>query len=127
MDFDNCGYDAESMVLDTRNTKYQARVNHTATADAGKSFNVQNYAKIMKKREQKEEREAKRVLESQMLRQVVADNKMWAPVDDEDARHMKREAQKRQQENEKASKKMEKRKLQEDEEYKEGSTKQEQV
>ena len=35
-----------------------------------------------------------------MLRQVVADNKMWAPVDDEDARHMKREAQKRQQENE---------------------------
>ena len=67
------------------------------------------------------------MLETQMLRQVVADNKMWAPVDDEDARHMKREAQKRQQENEKASKKMEKRKLQEDEEYKEGSTKQEKV
>ena len=55
-----------------------------------------------------------------MLRQVVADNKMWAPVDDEDARHMKREAKKRQQEAEKASKKSEKRKLQEDEEYKQG-------
>ena len=57
-----------------------------------------------------------------MLRQVVADNKMWAPVDDEDARHMKKEAQKRQIEAEKASKKMEKRKLQEDEEFKEGNT-----
>ena len=51
MDFDNCGYDPESLVLDTRNTKYQARVNHTATADTGKSFNVLSYAKIMKKRE----------------------------------------------------------------------------
>ena len=57
-----------------------------------------------------------------MLRQVVADNKKWAPVDDEDARHMKKEAQKRQIEAEKASKKMEKRKLQEDEEFKEGNT-----
>ena len=46
-----------------------------------------------------------------MLRQVVADNKMWAPVDGEDARHMKREAKKRQQEAEKASKKSEKKKL----------------
>ena len=52
MDFDNCGYDEESTVaVDTRNTKYQARLNHTATADTGKSFNVKTYAKIMKKRE----------------------------------------------------------------------------
>ena len=77
----------------------------------------------MKKREQKEERDAKRVLETQMLRQVMADNKMWAPVDEEDARHMKKEAQKRQMDAEKASKKMEKKKLEEYEEYKEGSKK----
>ena len=40
MDFDNCGYDEDSVAVDTRNTKYQARLNHTATADTGKSFNV---------------------------------------------------------------------------------------
>ena len=57
-----------------------------------------------------------------MLRQVVADNRMWAPVDDEDARHMKKEAVKRQQEAERAAKKSEKKKLQEYEECKMGGT-----
>ncbi len=111
MDFDNCGYDQDSVALDTRNTKYQARINHTSTADVGKSFNIKSYAKITKKREEKEGREAKRAMESRMLEQVIADNKKWAPVDSEDARHMQREAEKRQREADKANKKIEKKKL----------------
>ena len=53
-----------------------------------------------------------------MLRQVKADNKMWGPVDGEDARHMQREAAKRQKEAEKAEKAKEKMLISHDEESK---------
>ena len=32
-------YMEEEMPLDTRNTKFQARINHQLTANSGKSFN----------------------------------------------------------------------------------------
>ena len=77
-----------------------------------------SYAKLTKKREAKQEREERRVTEAFAMKQVVADNKRWAPVDDEDRRHLEREAKRRNEENERARKKEEKKKIFEEEEFK---------
>ena len=56
--YDCCGYDESSvMAVDTRNTKYQARMNHTSTAISSKSFNIKMQAKYMAKAQDKQERE----------------------------------------------------------------------
>ena len=50
-DFDCCGYKAESLMsVDTRNAKYQARMNHTDSAMSNKTHNVLQAAKINQKR-----------------------------------------------------------------------------
>ena len=41
MDFDCCGYEADDvMTVDTRNSKYQAKMNHTSGAMSNKSHNT---------------------------------------------------------------------------------------
>ena len=42
----------------------------------------------MKKKTEKTDREAQREHETLMMKQLEADNKKWAPVDKDDARHL---------------------------------------
>ncbi len=98
-DFDACGYEPDSIIsVDTRNTKYQARINHNSLASSNKSHNVLQMAKLNSKQQAKEQREHQRVMEMHMMKQMKLDNERWSAVDEEDARHMKREAEKRRKE-----------------------------
>ena len=118
-DFDCCGYEAESlMTVDTRNAKYQAKINHSDSAMSNKTHNVLQAAKINQKRQDKLDRERESEMQEHMMRQMKADTQKWAPVDDEDARHMRREAEKNQKEMLKNAKKQSKdqlRRMEEDE------------
>jgi hypothetical protein len=44
-------------------------------------------------------------MQEHMMKQMQLDNKRWGPVDEEDARHQRREAEKRQKEMVKLAKK----------------------
>ena len=46
----------------------------------------------MKRKFAKMEAEESRETEKRMIEQMQKDNKMWAPVDDEDARHLKKQS-----------------------------------
>ena len=109
----SCG----STSVDTRNSKYQARVSHTLFATSNKSHKFKDQIKIMKKRESKFARDEQRATEISMMKQMQADNKIWAPVDQEDRKHQQKEAAKRKILSEKMIKKNEKNTLkrQEDE------------
>ena len=107
--FDCCGYSADDvMAVDTRNSKYQAKINHTLGAMSNKSHNAKQAAKINQKRQDKFDREHAMEMQEHQMRQMKIENEKWAPVDEEDARHMRREAEKRQKEMIKFSKKQEK-------------------
>lgn len=57
--YDNCGYEPDMvMSVDTRNLKWQARQNGVSGAAANKSYNHKDYAKYMKRKGDKEDREA---------------------------------------------------------------------
>ena len=107
--FDTCGYDDSGiMSIDTRNTKFQARINHVPMAASNKSFNHKDMVKYQKKKGEKEDRDHQREQDEILMRQMQADNIKWKAVDSCDAKHLQRDALKRQKENEKASKKKEK-------------------
>ena len=89
--YDSCGYEIDApLAVDTRNTKWQARQNGQFTAAANKSFNHKDYAKYMKRREAKIDRETQQANEKMIMKQIEADNKKWAPVDKDDARHLQK-------------------------------------
>ena len=73
--------------VDTRNSKYQARISHTLFATSNKSHKYRDQIKIMKKRDSKLARDEQRALEITTMKQMQADNKTWAPVDQEDKKH----------------------------------------
>lgn len=74
-DFDCCGYEAESLMsVDTRNAKYQARMNHTDSAMSKKTHNVLQAAKINKKRQEKLDRERESEKQEHMMRQMKIDS-----------------------------------------------------
>lgn len=94
--FDNCGYeDGIVLALDSRNGKWKARQNGESTSAANKAFNFKDYQKYQKRRNEKIDREQQKLLEKAHMAQIAQENKRWAAVDDEDARHMRREAEKR--------------------------------
>ena len=96
---DTCGYQSDMIFsVDTRNLKWQARQNGESTAASNKSYNHKDQAKYQKRRQAKMEREQHKAQSENMIKQMEADNKNWAPVDQEDARQMQRDAKKRQQE-----------------------------
>lgn len=64
-------------------------------AASNKSFNHKDYAKYMKRKGDKEDREFQKEQERIMMKQLEADNKKWAPVDKDDARHLQKESKKR--------------------------------
>lgn len=66
--YDNCGYD-ESMILsvDTRNVKWQAKTGGQFVAAANKAHNYKDYAKYMKRREAKLDREMQKQNEIKMM------------------------------------------------------------
>lgn len=67
--FDNCGYDESTVCsVDTRNTKYQAKVNHLSTAVCNKSFNFKSQIKYLKRRDEKIEREQAKEQEKIMMK-----------------------------------------------------------
>ena len=106
--FDSCGYEEASTSIDTRNSKFQAKVHHTLQAASNKSYNYKDYHKMMLRREAIESREQARLAEAACMRQMKMENAKWQPVDAEDARHLQREAAKRAKEAQKATKKREK-------------------
>ena len=107
------------LAIDTRNSKFQARVNHTLVAASNKSYNYKSYMKMLSKREIQREREDQRYQEALTMQAIRVDNKKWQPVDEEDARHMKKEAEKRRKQAEKTEKKREKEMINRIEEEKE--------
>ena len=62
----------------------------------------------MKRRDEKLDREAEKEMQEKLVKQMQVDNKTWKAVDSEDARHMKKEAEKIQKDAAKANKKREK-------------------
>ena len=106
--FDSCGYEEASTSIDTRNSKFQAKVHHTLQAASNKSYNYKDYHKMMLRREAIESREQARLAEAACMRQMKMENAKWQPVDAEDARPLQREAAKRAKEAQKATKKREK-------------------
>ena len=54
--------------VDTRNTKYKAKMNDVMTASSNKSYNYKSYMKYMLRRDQKFERIAKREAELEQQR-----------------------------------------------------------
>ena len=79
--------------IDTRNTKYKAKVNHQSTAASSKSYNHKNYMKYMKRRQEKMDRDEARAVERKMMQQMAVNNQTWKAVDDTDAKHMQKEAE----------------------------------
>ena len=69
----------------------------------------------MKRRDDKNTRDSQQQAEINIMRQMRADNKEWHPVDGEDAKHMKREANKRQKVAESEAKKRDKQSRHEEE------------
>src|SRR5690606_22919334 len=84
--YDHCGYE-EDVVLsdDTRNVKWQAKTGGQYVAAANKSYNYKGYAKHMRRKEAKIEREIQKANEIKMMQQIQMENNRWAPVDKEDA------------------------------------------
>ena len=56
--FDSCGYESGMILsVDSRNLKWQAKQNGEYVATANKAHNYKDYAKYMKRRQAKEERQ----------------------------------------------------------------------
>ncbi|TNV75506.1 hypothetical protein FGO68_gene7127 [Halteria grandinella] len=119
---DNCGYSADDYSevtrVDTRNSKYQAKMNHTLGAASNKSYNFKQYQKMLMRRGAQQERDELRAQQVRQIKQITVENKKWAPVDSEDAKHMQKEAAKRQKEMAKLEKKREREELVQREEEK---------
>ncbi len=65
---DTCGYElVPEMGVDTRNAKWQSRQNGAFGAAANKAHNFKDYAKYMKRREEKIERENQKIHEKLVM------------------------------------------------------------
>eukprot|EP00347_Sterkiella_histriomuscorum_P007033 403350504 len=115
--FDSCGLEEGiQLSVDSRNLKWQARNNGMSQAAASKSFNHKNMLKYMQRRNDKMEREQHKLQSENVMKQIQQENKKWAPVDQEDARHLQREAAKRAKDQAKQAKVAEKQKIQQEDE-----------
>ena len=60
--------ESTATVVDTRNSKYQARLSHSLFALSNKSHNAKQLVKLQQKRQAKEDREGRRLKEAATLR-----------------------------------------------------------